>query len=94
MRSNIIIFPNFIDNYLVSNAACAAASTSKFFEAKRSDLVKFVDFGDIWANLSKIWVNLGKIWASLIRFSQNQNLVSPKQFDLLRLCQSVFTPRQ
>jgi len=31
-----------------------------------------------------------EIWADLIRFEQNQNLASPKKFDLLRLCQSVF----
>jgi len=27
-------------------------------------------------------------WANLIRFGQNQNLVSPKTFDLLRLCET------
>jgi len=33
----------------------------------------------------KIWVKVIKIWANLIRFGQNQNLASPKTFDLLRL---------
>jgi len=36
--------------------------------------------------LGKIWTKVIKIWANLIRFGQNQNLASPKSFDLLRLC--------
>jgi len=42
-------------------------------------------FGWIWAKLKR---NLGKsdsIWAKLIRYVKNQNLASPKTFDLLRL---------
>jgi len=38
-----------------------------------------------WKNLSK---NLGEILANLIRFGQNQNIASAKNFDLLRLCHS------
>jgi len=28
-------------------------------------------------------LDLGKIWAKMIRFGQNQNLASPKTFDIL-----------
>jgi len=41
----------------------------------------------------QIWLDLGKIWAKVIRFGQNQNLSSPKIFDLLRLCQNVTVSR-
>jgi len=27
-----------------------------------------------------------KIWANLIKFGQNQNLISPRTFDFLRIC--------
>jgi len=43
-------------------------------------LLKLIRFGQIWEKLRR---NLGK---SLIRFGQNQNLISPKTFDLLWLC--------
>jgi len=51
---------------------------------------KLIRFGQIWLDLGDIWAYLSKIWAGLIRFGQNQNLASPKKFDLLWLCQSVF----
>jgi len=50
----------------------------------REKLVKFEQ------NLGKIKMKFGqncvKIWAKVIRFGQNQNLASPKAFDLLQLC--------
>jgi len=36
----------------------------------------------------------GEIWAKVIRFGQNQNLASPKVFDLLRLCSNVLYNKQ
>jgi len=47
-------------------------------------------FGLIWLNLGEILAEVirfgqywGEIWANMIRFGQNQNLASPKTFDLL-----------
>jgi len=67
-----------------------AASPSKFFRA---------NLDKIWANLDKIWASLNKVWQIqikllvnwgkfrhiLVKFGQNQNLASPKTFNLLRL---------
>jgi len=39
-------------------------------------------------SLGKILTNLSKIWAKI---GQNQNFVSPKTLDRLRLCCKVFT---
>jgi len=36
--------------------------------------------------LSEALAKLSEIWAKVIRFGQDQNLVSPKAFDPLRLC--------
>jgi len=49
-------------------------------------VAKLIRFGQIWLDLGDIWANLSKIWANLFRFGQNQNLASPKQFDLMRIC--------
>jgi len=35
-------------------------------------------WGKISAKFGQIWTKVIKIWAYLIRFGQNQNLVSPK----------------
>jgi len=71
-------------------AGDAAAFPSSFFLKK---LIRFGQFwlnlgkiGKIWANLSEIWAKVIKIWENLIRLGQDQNLASPKTFDLLRLC--------
>jgi len=52
--------------------------------------ILLITFEQIWLNLGDIWANLGEILADLIRFGQNQNIESPKKFDFLQLCQSVF----
>jgi len=48
---------------------------------------KLIRFEQIWLDLGKIQAkfgeNGGKIWAKVIRFGHNQNLASPKTFDLL-----------
>jgi len=46
---------------------------------------KLIRLGKILLDLGKIWTKIGKIWKNLIRCGQNQNLASPKTFDLLRL---------
>jgi len=67
-------------------AGDVAASPSKTYWGKIDSIwANLVRFGEIWKNLGKIWSNLSKIWTNLIRFGQNQNLASPKTFDLLRL---------
>jgi len=44
-----------------------------------------IRFGQTWLALGKIWAKVIKIWENLIIFGQNQNLASPKTFDLLKL---------
>jgi len=43
-------------------------------------------FGKNWLDLGKI---KAKFWVKVSRFKQNQNLASPKTFDLLRLCIAI-----
>jgi len=58
------------------DAGSTAASPGKYFWANLSE---------IWAKFGQIWAKVIKIWANMIKFEQNQNLASPKTFDLLRL---------
>jgi len=60
-------------------AGDAALSPRKFFGIKFKMWAKFEQ------NLCEILAKVIKIWAILIRFGQNQNLSSPKTFDLLQL---------
>jgi len=50
---------------------------------------KLIRLGQIWLDLGEICANLNKIWEKVRRFGQNQDLASPKTFDLLRLCTKV-----
>jgi len=45
----------------------------------------FGKIGYIWANMVGFGRNLEKLRLNLLRFGQNQNLASPKTFDLLKL---------
>jgi len=60
----------------------AAAFHSKNFLGK-TELIS--------ADLVRFRQNEGDIWTKVIRFEQNQNLASPKTFDLLRLGRLLLT---